>query len=184
MILELINIIDINISLLNLVNYLTVRAGLALFTSFTLILLFGPSLINLISLFQEDGQPIREDGPQAHLIAKKGTPTMGGIIILISITISVLMWSDFDTNVMFPIIFIMLSFGLIGFIDDYSKITKNSSKGISGRVRLLLQTLSVGIFIYWTEMVLNIDDFDLLTLPLLKPSIGSAFALGFALTLG
>ena len=168
MILELINIVDINISLLNLVNYLTVRAGLALFTSFGLILLFGPSLISYISSFQEDGQPIREDGPQSHLIAKKGTPTMGGIIILLSIAISVLMWSDFNTDVMLPIIFIMLSFGFIGFIDDYSKVAKNSSNGISGRVRLLLQTLSVGIFIYWTSMLLNIEDLNLLTLPLLK----------------
>tara|TARA_Y100000287_G_scaffold46839_1_gene36423 strand:+ start:5343 stop:6431 length:1089 start_codon:yes stop_codon:yes gene_type:complete len=168
MILELINIIDANISLLNLLNYLTVRAGLALFSSFLLILLFGPRLINFISSFQDEGQPIREDGPQSHLIAKKGTPTMGGIIILLSITFSVLLWSDFDTGVMFPIIFIMLSFGFIGFIDDFSKVTKNSSNGISGRVRLILQTLSVGIFIYWTTMLLNIEDLNLLTLPLLK----------------
>ena len=168
MILELINYIDINISLLNLVNYLTVRAGLALFTSFALILFFGPALINYISSFQEDGQPIREDGPQSHLIAKKGTPTMGGIIILLSITISILMWSDFNTDVMLPILFIMLSFGFIGFIDDYSKVAKNSSNGISGSIRLLLQALSVGIFIYWTSMLLNIEDLNLLTLPLLK----------------
>ena len=168
MILELINIIDANISLLNLLNYLTVRAGLALFSSFLLILLFGPKLINFISSFQDEGQPIREDGPQSHLIAKKGTPTMGGIIILLSITFSVLLWSDFDTDVMFPIIFIMLSFGFIGFIDDFSKVTKNSSNGISGRVRLILQTLSVGIFIYWITMLLNIEDLNLLTLPLLK----------------
>jgi len=168
MILELINIIDANISLLNLLNYLTVRAGLALFSSFLLILLFGPKLINFISSFQDEGQPIREDGPQSHLIAKKGTPTMGGIIILLSITFSVLLWSDFDTDVMFPIIFIMLSFGFIGFIDDFSKVNKNSSNGISGRVRLILQTLSVGIFIYWTTMLLNIEDLNLLTLPLLK----------------
>ena len=168
MILELINIIDANISLLNLLNYLTVRAGLALFSSFLLILLFGPKLINFISSFQDEGQPIREDGPQSHLIAKKGTPTMGGIIILLSITFSVLLWSNFDTGVMFPIIFIMLSFGFIGFIDDFSKVTKNSSNGISGRVRLILQTLSVGIFIYWITMLLNIEDLNLLTLPLLK----------------
>jgi len=168
MILELINIIDANISLLNLLNYLTVRAGIALFSSFLLILLFGPKLINFISSFQDEGQPIREDGPQSHLIAKKGTPTMGGIIILLSITFSVLLWSDFDTGVMFPIIFIMLSFGFIGFIDDFSKVTKNSSNGISGRVRLILQTLSVGIFIYWITMLLNIEDLNLLTLPLLK----------------
>ena len=168
MILEIINIIDINFSLLNLINYLTVRAGLALFTSFILILLFGPYLIDLISSFQEDGQPIREDGPQSHLIAKKGTPTMGGIIILLSIIISVLLWSNFTTKVIIPIIFIMFSFGFIGFIDDYSKVAKNSSNGISGRIRILLQTLSVGIFIYWTTMLLEIDGLNFLTLPLLK----------------
>ena len=93
---------------------------------------------------------------------------MGGIIILLSITVSVLMWSDFNTDVMLPILFIMLSFGFIGFIDDYSKVAKNTSNGISGKIRLLLQALSVCIFIYWTSMLLNIEDLNLLTLPLLK----------------
>ena len=168
MILEIINTIDINLPFLNLINYLTVRSGLALFTSFILILFFGPYLISVISSFQEGGQPIREDGPQSHLIAKKGTPTMGGIIILLSIIISLSLWGNFNTEVMFPIIFIMISFGFIGFIDDFSKIAKNSSNGISGRIRLLLQTLSVGIFIYWATMLLNVEDLNLLTLPILK----------------
>ena len=74
---------------------------------------------------------------------------MGGIIILSSILISILLWSNFETSVIWPILFIMMSFGSIGFLDDYSKVSKNSSNGISGKMRIILQTLSVCIFIYW-----------------------------------
>ena len=154
--------------LLNIFKYLTVRAGLALLTSFILIIVFGPALINLISSFQGEGQPIREDGPQSHIIAKKGTPTMGGIIILSSILISILLWSNFNTKVIWPILFIMISFGTIGFLDDYSKVSKNSSNGISGKMRIILQILSVCIFIYWITFFLNIRDINLLTLPFFK----------------
>ena len=158
----------INHSSLNIFKYLTVRAGFALITSFIIIILFGPSLIKLISSFQEDGQPIREDGPQSHIIAKKGTPTMGGIIILSSILISISLWSNFETTVIWPIIFIMISFGSIGFLDDYSKVSKNSSNGISGKMRIILQTLSVCIYIYWITYLLNIENINLLNLPFVK----------------
>ena len=111
MVLDLINFFNLsfpdhmlnNHPMLNIFKYLTVRAGLALMTSFWLIIFFGPTLINWISSFQKDGQPIREDGPQSHLIAKKGTPTMGGLIILSSIIISILLWSNFDAAVMWPV---------------------------------------------------------------------------------
>ena len=117
--------------LYNFFNYLTVRTGFALFTSFFFILLFGPALINKISSYQSIGQPIREDGPESHIKAKKGTPTMGGIIILLSIVGSILLWVNPESFISWPVIFILFSFGLIGFTDDFSKVINNSSKGIS-----------------------------------------------------
>mgnify|MGYP005699199419 CR=1 FL=1 len=111
MILYLINQFDL-ISLQNFISYLTVRTGLALFTSFSFILVFGPFLITQISKYQTHGQPIRDDGPEGHLIAKKGTPTMGGIIILISIVGSILLWVNPESFISFPIIFMLISFGI------------------------------------------------------------------------
>lgn len=154
--------------MLNIFKYLTVRAGFALMTSFALIIFFGPSLINVISSFQKDGQPIRKDGPQSHLIAKKGTPTMGGLIILSSIIISILLWSNFETTVIWPILFIMISFGGIGFLDDFNKVSRNSSNGISAKMRIVLQISAACIFIYWITYLLNIENINLLTLPFLK----------------
>ena len=123
MILYLINQFDL-ISLQNFISYLTVRTGLALFTSFSFILVFGPFLITQISKYQTYGQPIRDDGPEGHLIAKKGTPTMGGIIILISIVGSILLWVNPESFISFPIIFILISFGLVGFIAvSYTHLT-------------------------------------------------------------
>ena len=85
-------------------------------------MLFGPALIKKISSYQSIGQPIREDGPESHIIAKKGTPTMGGIIILLSIVGSILLWVNPESYISWPVIFILVSFGLIGFTDDFSKV--------------------------------------------------------------
>ena len=176
MLLDLINFLNLsfpdhmlsNHPMLNIFKYLTVRAGFALMTSFALIIFFGPSLINVISSFQKDGQPIRKDGPQSHLIAKKGTPTMGGLIILSSIIISILLWSNFETTVIWPILFIMISFGGIGFLDDFNKVSRNSSNGISAKMRIVLQISAACIFIYWITYLLNIENINVLTLPFLK----------------
>ena len=154
-------------SLYNFLNYLTVRTGFALFTSFFFILLFGPALINKISSYQSIGQPIREDGPESHIIAKKGTPTMGGIIILLSIVGSILLWVNPESFISWPVIFILVSFGLIGFADDLSKVKNNSSKGISAEIRIFLQIIVSLIFIYWITKYHHID-IKLLSLPFLK----------------
>ena len=153
--------------LYNFFNYLTVRTGFALFTSFFFILLFGPALINKISSYQSIGQPIRDDGPESHIIAKKGTPTMGGIIILLSIIGSILLWVNPESFISWPVIFILVSFGLIGFADDFSKVKNNSSKGISAKIRIFLQIIVSLIFIYWITKHHHID-IKLLSLPFLK----------------
>jgi phospho-N-acetylmuramoyl-pentapeptide-transferase len=154
-------------SIFNVLNYITIRSGLALMTSLFFILFFGPYLIKLISKFQLEGQPIRLDGPQSHLIAKKGTPTMGGVIILLSILISILLWSNFKSQILWPCVFIMISFGFVGFFDDYKKISSNSSDGVSGKTKILFEILFAFIFVFWSTS-LNLDNQELLSLPFLK----------------
>ncbi len=181
MILYLINQFDL-ISLQNFISYLTVRTGLALFTSFSFILFFGPFLINLISKYQTHGQPIRDDGPEGHLIAKKGTPTMGGIIILISIVGSILIWVNPESFISFPIIFILISFGLVGFIDDFYKVRSNTSNGISAKIRITLQIIITLIFIYWISNY-HLIDIKLLSLPILKDAFINLGLFGIPFTL-
>ena len=167
MILYLINYLELDL-ISNLFSYLTVRTGLSLMTSFLLIIIFGPFFIKKLSALQTEGQPIRVDGPQSHIVAKKGTPTMGGIIILLSIIISIIFWCNPNSLITWPVVFVMISFGLIGFIDDLKKVKTNSSNGISGKVRISFQILIVIIFIYWIKDLLDFQNFNLLSLPFLK----------------
>tara|TARA_Y100001936_G_scaffold250751_1_gene304376 strand:+ start:1288 stop:2373 length:1086 start_codon:yes stop_codon:yes gene_type:complete len=166
-ILYLINYLELDL-VSNLLSYLTVRTGLSMITSFLLIIIFGPYFIRKISTLQTEGQPIRVDGPPSHIIAKKGTPTMGGIIILLSIIISIIFWYNPDSSITWPVVFVMMSFGLIGFIDDLKKLRTNSSNGISGKIRILLQILVVIIFVYWIKELLDFQTLNLLSLPFLK----------------
>ena len=167
MVLFLIEYFNINNSIFNVVNYITIRSGLSLMTSLFFILIFGPYLIKLIAKFQLEGQPIRLDGPESHLIAKKGTPTMGGFIILLSIIISILLWSNFSSQILWPCLFIMISFGTIGFFDDYKKVSNNTSDGVSGKTKIILEILCAVIFVIWSS-ALNLDNQELLSLPFLK----------------
>ena len=130
--------------ILNLFRYITFRAGAATFTALVLGLLIGPRFIGWLRVRQGKGQPIRDDGPLSHL-AKRGTPTMGGLMILISITVSMLLWMDFSNRYLWACLFITVGFGAIGFLDDYDKVKKRSHKGVSGRMRLLAEFLIAGI---------------------------------------
>ena len=115
-----------NFNFLNLFNYLTFRAGGALFTAFFMSLLLGPRFIKKLKSVQKKGQPIRQEGPKSHLINKAGTPTMGGMLILISLFVSILFWSDLSSNIVWLIFSITILFGLIGALDDYSKLKNNN----------------------------------------------------------
>jgi phospho-N-acetylmuramoyl-pentapeptide-transferase len=128
----------------NLIRYQSFRAGAALTTALVIGLIIGPRFISMLRVRQGKGQPIREDGPQSHL-AKRGTPTMGGLMILISLVISMLLWMDLSNPFVWACLAVTLGFGLIGFLDDYDKVTKRSHKGVSGRVRLLLEFIVAGI---------------------------------------
>jgi phospho-N-acetylmuramoyl-pentapeptide-transferase len=129
--------------LLNLIRYITFRAGAAAMTALFLGLIIGPRFIGLLRDKQGKGQPIRADGPQTHL-KKVGTPTMGGLMILIAVTASLLLWMDLSNRYTWACIFVMLGFGLIGFMDDYDKVKRRSHKGVSGRVRLLFEFAIAG----------------------------------------
>jgi phospho-N-acetylmuramoyl-pentapeptide-transferase len=113
-------------------------------TALFLGLLIGPKFIGWLRVRQGKGQPIRDDGPLSHL-AKRGTPTMGGLMILTSLTISMLLWMDLHNRFVWACLFITVGFGLIGFLDDYDKVKKRSHKGVSGRMRLLAEFVVAGI---------------------------------------
>ena len=130
-------------SLLNLIRYITFRSGAAVATALVIGLLIGPKFINMLRLRQGKGQPIRSDGPQTHL-AKVGTPTMGGLMMLIAIAISMLLWMELDNIYVWACLIVMTGFGLVGFMDDYDKVKKRSHKGVSGKVRLLFEFLIAG----------------------------------------
>ncbi len=128
---------------LNLFRYLSFRSGAAVATALTIGLLIGPKFINMLRVRQGKGQPIRDDGPKTHL-AKVGTPTMGGLMMLTAISISMLLWMDLSNLYVWACLMVMVGFGLVGFMDDYDKVKKRSHKGVSGRVRLLFEFLIAG----------------------------------------
>ncbi|KRB82451.1 phospho-N-acetylmuramoyl-pentapeptide-transferase [Sphingomonas sp. Root710] len=129
---------------LNLIRYLTFRAGGAALTALFIGLIIGPRFIGWLRVRQGKGQPIRADGPQTHL-SKIGTPTMGGLMILIAVIVSLLLWMDLNNRYVWACILVTLGFGLIGFLDDYDKVTKRSHKGVSGKVRLLGEFAIAGV---------------------------------------
>lgn len=136
---------------LNVLRYLTFRSGAALMTALAIGLIIGPRFIAWLRQHQGKGQPIREDGPASHLITKKGTPTMGGLKILISMTIATLLWMEWDKPFVWAALFVTLGFGAIGFLDDYNKVMKRSTAGVSGKVRLLAEFLIAGIAVYYVS---------------------------------
>jgi phospho-N-acetylmuramoyl-pentapeptide-transferase len=124
---------------LNVLRYITFRTGGAMITSLTFVFLFGPWIIGHLRLKQGKGQPIRTDGPQSHLVTKKGTPTMGGLMMLSGIVVATLLWANLANRYVWIVIGVTLAFGAIGFYDDYLKVTKQTHAGFSGRLRLLIE---------------------------------------------
>ncbi|HET9904031.1 MAG TPA: phospho-N-acetylmuramoyl-pentapeptide-transferase [Xanthobacteraceae bacterium] len=129
------------ISVLNVFRYITFRTGGAVVTAIVFVFLFGPGTINLLRLMQGKGQPIRQDGPQSHLVTKRGTPTMGGLMILSGLVVSTLLWANLSNRYVWIVLGVTLGFGLVGFYDDYLKVTKQTHDGVSGRLRLLIEVL-------------------------------------------
>ena len=125
----------------NLFRYITFRSGGAAVTALLISFLFGPHIIAWLRSKQTNGQPIRPDGPDGHLNRKKGTPTMGGFLILLALTISTLLWADLANGYVWIVLLVTVGFGLVGFFDDYQKLHRNSHHGLSGRTKLGLEIL-------------------------------------------
>jgi phospho-N-acetylmuramoyl-pentapeptide-transferase len=129
------------LAFLNLFRYITFRTGGALITALIISFICGPFIINWLKRHQKQGQPIRDDGPEGHLITKVGTPTMGGVMILLALVLSTLLWADLYNGFIWVTIGVTVSYGLIGLIDDYIKITRQNPRGLSGKLKLVLQSL-------------------------------------------
>ncbi len=166
MLYELVNFSD-QINALNVFRYITFRTGGAIMTALLFVFLFGPIIIDLLRLKQGRGQPIRDDGPQTHL-AKRGTPTMGGLMILSGFTVATLLWANLSNPYVWVVLGVTLSYGAIGFFDDYMKVTKRTVAGFSGRLRFALE-LGIAAIATAILMWLSTPELaDALTIPFFK----------------
>ena len=145
-----VNIFSDGGDIFNLFRYITFRAGGAFFTALIFGFIFGQPLINFLKKKQKNGQPIRSDGPEHHLIAKAGTPTMGGVLILGAMLTASVLWARLDNLYVWIILLVTLGFGLIGFVDDYKKIINQDSNGLSKSIRL-----SVGLIISFVAALMT-----------------------------
>ncbi len=151
----------------NLVHYITFRSMLAIIVSMSLCLIFGPWIIRSLKTWQKHGQPIREDGPETHA-SKAGTPTMGGLMIIVSVAISTILLADLRSPYIWCILFVMCSFGFLGFMDDYLKVTKNNTKGVRGKMKLLVQFMVAFLVCYIVQLEAHKGHASHLALPFFK----------------
>ncbi len=133
----------------NLFRYISFRTGGALLTAMLVAFICGPAVIRWLKSKQANGQPIRDDGPQSHIVEKQGTPTMGGFLILLALALATLLWADLRNQFVWAVLLVTMGFGLIGFADDYLKVTRGSSHGVPGRIKLLLETIVAGAAAWW-----------------------------------
>ncbi len=141
--------------LLNLFRYITFRTGGAVMTALIVCFVTGPAVIRWLKSRQRNGQPIREDGPEGHLLTKKGTPTMGGFIILLGLAVGTLLWADLTNSYVWIVLLVTLGFGAIGFADDYLKLTRMNHRGLPGLLRLGLEVLIALIAALWVMEVMR-----------------------------
>jgi len=142
----------------NLFNYISFRTGGAVLTSMLIAFIFGPKLIQMLRVRQGKGQPIRDDGPEGHIIKKAGTPTMGGLLILVSMVISTLLWGNWGNAYLWIVLLVTLGFGLIGYVDDYLKVSRQNPKGLNSKIKLVFEFLIAGIAVYAVTQVAPADD--------------------------
>ena len=152
----------------NLFRYITFRSGGAVLTALLISFICGPFIIAWLKSKQGDGQPIRDDGPQGHLIRKKGTPTMGGVLILLAVSASTLLWADLRNAYVWIVLAVTVSFGLVGFFDDYRKLTRRSHHGLPGRTKLLIEVVLAAIACIALAFVMRQPLADTIAVPFFK----------------
>lgn len=157
-----------DLSILNLFRYLTFRAGGAVLTALLVAFVFGPGIIRWLKHKQKQGQPIRELGPESHLLTKKGTPTMGGMMILLGCTVSTLLWADLSNPYVWAVLMVTIGYGLLGMVDDLLKVTKRNTKGVPGKVKLVVQFIIGAAATLWIMSVTDPSIASVLTIPFFK----------------
>ena len=135
--------------LFNLVRYLTFRTGAAILTALVICFVIGPPLIRWLKRMQRNGQPIRDDGPEHHIVSKAGTPTMGGLMILVGLMVSTLLWADLSNPYVWVALVVTAGFGAIGALDDYLKVTKANPRGVPGRLKFLAEAAIAAAAAAW-----------------------------------
>jgi phospho-N-acetylmuramoyl-pentapeptide-transferase len=153
--------------LFNLFRYITFRTGGAIMTALVISFIFGPSIISWLRHRQGGASNIREDVPEGHL-KKAGTPTMGGFLILLAITLSTLLWADLGNGYVWTVLLVTIGFGAVGFADDYMKLTGGGSKGLRGRTKLILEITIAALIAYWIVSITRDPLAQGLTIPFLK----------------
>ncbi|MGV8996698.1 MAG: phospho-N-acetylmuramoyl-pentapeptide-transferase [Parvibaculaceae bacterium] len=165
-----------DVNALNVFRYITFRTGGATMTSLFITFMFGPRIIAMLRARQRHGQPIREDGPQSHVVMKQGTPTMGGFLILFGLVPSVLLWADLSNRYVWIVLFVTLGFGAVGFADDYLKVSKISPKGVPGRVKLFFEFV-IAVIAMWALVSVSKE-------PMLATALTIPFFKGVLIQLG
>ncbi len=154
----------------NVFRYITFRTGGAIMTALMVVFLFGPLLIDQLKLRQGKGQPIRSDGPKSHL-SKAGTPTMGGLMILLGVGVATILWANLSNRLVWVVLAVTLSYGLIGFYDDFLKVTKRNSKGFSGKARLFLELAIAAVAAYSITLIAEPNYATALAVPFFKDKL-------------
>ncbi len=136
-------------AILNLFSYLTFRTGGAVITAMLMAFIFGPAIIRWLKSRQSNGQPIRSDGPENHLLTKQGTPTMGGMMMMLGIAVATLLWADLSNGYVWAVLAVTLGFGTIGFVDDYLKVTRSHARGLPGGVKMTAEAVIALVVAFW-----------------------------------
>ena len=177
MLLELAQWLAKDIRAFNVFSYITLRAVLACLTALVITFLIGPALIRRLTAYKV-GQAVRDDGPQSHL-AKAGTPTMGGALILAAITITVLLWADLENRLVWLVLWVTIGFGAIGWVDDYRKVVARNPKGLSVRAKLFWQSLIGVVAACFLAFYSNLPQQTAFIVPFFKQVAYPLGALGF-----
>jgi phospho-N-acetylmuramoyl-pentapeptide-transferase len=167
-------------SALNVFRYLTFRTAGATITALVFVFFFGPMIIGWLKVKQGKGQPIRADGPETHLLTKRGTPTMGGLMILSGLVFSTLLWANLSNGFVWIVLMVTVGFAMIGFYDDYLKVTKQTHAGFAGRLRLLLEFIIAAVAAY---LIIKVHDANLARIvnPATASAVPAATSLAFPL---
>ncbi len=155
----------------NLFRYLTFRSGGATLTALLICFVFGQPIIDWLRRKQREGQPIRLDGPESHLLTKKGTPTMGGVMILLAVTISTLLWADLRNGYVWSVLMVTLGFGLVGWVDDFLKVTKRNTKGLPGKNKLIVQAAFAFAATLWITSITRDPIATAVVMPMFKSAV-------------